>query len=254
MSVNRSDFEILSECSCLLARHGLLRSLLGKIICDEMINDVSLAVDQQEHALKNYKSKYGFRDEKELEQHRLNELLSLDDLKYRIERPEKLKHYCKEHFRARAEAHFLERKNALDQVTYRLLRVRDDGLARELYIQIIEGEASFPELASKHSQGRERNTSGLIGPLPINQSHPLLADRLRAATEGELIEPFQVDNWWLLVRVESLAPAIFDEAMANQMSLELFQQWLDDEVKQRLLPIEEALKGDAAVTMELSKA
>ncbi len=253
MSVNSFEFELLKKSSGLLARHGFLRSLLGTIICDEAISGISLTIEQQELALQSYKHKYGFKNEHELEQHRLNELLSLDDLKHRIEQPEKIKQYCKEHFRSKAEAHFLVRKNSLDQATYRLLRVKDDGLARELYLQIIEGEASFPELASKHSQGRERNTSGLIGPLPINQSHPVLAQRLRAAHEGELIEPFHVENWWLLVRVESLAPAIFNEAMANQMSQELFQKWLEDEVNQRLVPIQESLKEDSAVGMGFYK-
>ena len=251
MGFKGSGFELWGQSSGLLARYGCLRPLLRQIVCDERTHEISLTADQQERALQSYKRKYGCKDQKDLEQHRLNELLSIDDLKYQIEQPEKLKCYYKESFSSQAEAHFLLRKNALDQVTYSLLRVRDDGLARELYLQILDEEASFAELANKHSQGRERKTSGLIGPLPIDQAHPLLAQRLRASHEGELIEPFQVENWWLLVRLESLSPATFDEAIANQMSQELFNQWLEVEVSERLSSIEEHLPSKAPANREL---
>ena len=77
MSVNSFEFELLKKSSGLLARHGFLRSLLGTIICDEAISGISLTIEQQELALQSYKHKYGFKNEHELEQHRLNELLSL---------------------------------------------------------------------------------------------------------------------------------------------------------------------------------
>jgi parvulin-like peptidyl-prolyl isomerase len=47
-------------------------------------------------------------------------------------------------------------------------------------------------------------------------------------------EPFQIEQWWLLFRLESLTPASFDETMAQQMSQELFEQWLEQTLETQL--------------------
>ena len=59
-------------------------------------------------------------------------------------------------------------------------------------------------------------------------------ESLRTAPRAQLQEPFQVEQWWLLFRLESLTPATFDEPMALQMSQELFEQWLEQAVEARM--------------------
>ncbi|MFM1811482.1 MAG: hypothetical protein RLZZ336_420, partial [Cyanobacteriota bacterium] len=106
--------------------------------------------------------------------------------------------------------------------------------ARELYLQLQDGEASFSDLAARYSEGPEKGSGGIVGPAPLAQGHPLLVQRLRTAAAGTLLEPFQIEQWWLVVRLESLRPAIFDERMALQMSQELFEQWLERQVDQEI--------------------
>ncbi|MBM5817762.1 MAG: peptidylprolyl isomerase, partial [Cyanobacteria bacterium K_Offshore_surface_m2_239] len=43
-----------------------------------------------------------------------------------------------------------------------------------------------------------------------------------------------IEQWWLVVRLESLQPASFDDAMQTRMTQELFEEWVDEEV-QRLI-------------------
>jgi hypothetical protein len=47
-------------------------------------------------------------------------------------------------------------------------------------------------------------------------------------------EPLQIEQYWLLFRLESLTPASFDESMALRMSKELFEHWLEQAVETRL--------------------
>ena len=164
---------------------------------------------------------------------RLN-LLQQDELEEQVVQPLRLQRYVAQHHLPKAEARFLQRKTQLDRVVYSLLRLADAGLARELYLQINEGEADFSELAARYAEGPERTTRGIVGPVPMMQAHPLLADRLRAATPGVLMEPFRIEQWWLVVRLESYSPATLDEATALQMARELFEEAVEDEVKRRL--------------------
>jgi parvulin-like peptidyl-prolyl isomerase len=66
------------------------------------------------------------------------------------------------------------------------------------------------------------------------QAHPILANVLRTSQPGELRPPLQIEPWWLVVRLESLQPASFDEAMQSRMTHELFEEWVQDEVKEQI--------------------
>lgn len=146
----------------------------------------------------------------------------------------RIKRYCEEHFLPKAEARFLERKHLLDQVIYSLVRVRDPFLARELYLQITNGEASFADVATEHGEGPEKTTFGVIGPRQLAQGHPMLVEKLRSAEPGKVMEPFRIDDWWLVARLEELRRADFNPQIANQMASELFDDWINEEVKRKL--------------------
>ena len=132
----------------------------------------------------------------------------------------------------KAEAHFGEKK--LDQVVYSLLRTKDQFLAQELYLRIESGEASFGDLASNYSEGPERSTKGIVGPVSLTQAHPWVAEVLRIASPGELRQPIQVSEWWLVLRLESYKPAIFDDDMAQRLSRDLFDQWVQEELMRKM--------------------
>jgi hypothetical protein len=49
----------------------------------------------------------------------------------------------------------------------------------------------------------------------------------------------------VVVRLEQLTPAVFDQATASQMTQELLDQWLNEEVERRLVPIRASLPAPA---------
>ena len=110
-------------------------------------------------------------------------------------------------------------------------------MARELYLRIAGNEAKFADLAAEFSQGPEAKTKGVVGPVPLNQAHPALSERLRTSQPGQLLEPFRIDDWILVARLESYDPARFDESTAQRMAQELFQEWIQENVLCKLLEI-----------------
>ena len=115
-------------------------------------------------------------------------------------------------------------------MVYSLLRLKNPDLANELYLQIAEGESTFTELAAMHSEGKEKQTKGIVGPAPLNQAHPLLVEKLRSTEPGQLMEPFRINEWTILARLERYLPAQFDQAMEVQMCNELFEDWIKEEL------------------------
>jgi len=218
----------------LLRRHSLLEPLAQKLVVAEAVAGETVTDEERSQTLQTFREQRNLTDEGELS-HFLSEAgISAEDLEWQLLLPLRIERHCQGHFRHKAEARFLERKNQLDQVVYSLLRVKDRFLARELYLRIAGGEANFADLAAEFSEGPERATKGIVGPVPLTQAHPALAEKLRTSSPGQLQEPMGIAEWWLVVRLERYTPASFDEATAQQMTNELFQEWVRDEARLRL--------------------
>ena len=218
----------------LLRRHNLLVPLLRAEVVAEAVSSVVLPQEQREQALQGYCQRHQLQDSEALASHLEQIQLSEADLIWQLELPLRVQQHCAEQFQHKAEARFLARKEQLDRVVYSLLRVQDPFLARELYLQIAAGEANFADLAAAYAEGPERSTKGIVGPVPLTQAHPALAERLRTSRAGQLLEPFQIGEWWLVARLERYQPARFNEEIAMQMAQELFQEWVQEECGAKL--------------------
>lgn len=215
-----------------LARHQLLLPLLRQEVISRAVSQVQLPVELQQRALQEWANRKGIRTPEQLAAVCRSEALTEDDVQAQSQLPLRVARHCQEHFLHRAEQRFLARKHQLDQVVYSLLRVESGALAQELYLRIAEGEADFAELAAQYAKGPEQATRGVVGPVPILQAHPVLAERLRTSRPGQLSPPLLIEKWWLVVRLEVMRPATFDDAMQERMGRELFEEWVEEQVSE----------------------
>ncbi|MFN9623860.1 MAG: peptidylprolyl isomerase [Cyanobacteriota bacterium] len=226
--------EIPDALWAVLARHQILLPLLRQTVLAETLAGVTLSPEEQRQAQKDWLQQKGIQSPEQLQAHLTNHGMVEADALWQAELPLRIRHHCHAHFLHRAEQRFLSRKQQLDSVIYSLLRVRGEALAHELYLRISEGEADFAELATTYAEGPEQATRGVVGPVPLLQAHPTLANVLRTSQPGELRPPFSIEHWWLVVRLESLQTATFDDAMQNRMTHELFEEWVEEDVRRRI--------------------
>lgn len=132
----------------------------------------------------------------------------------------------------RLESHFLKRKRQLDRAIYSLLRTKDKWVAHELFFRLSEGEQPFAKLAREYSEGPEAETGGLLGPAELGSVHPNLAELLHRSQPGQVSPPLPFGEWFILVRLEKLIPAQFNEAMRQRLMNELFEAWLREQIGQ----------------------
>jgi len=222
------------EVIALLQRHNLLETLIKAELVAQELTAVSIEPEQQNQVMLAFRQKQGLIDD-----HSFNNWLQVNQLTperllEQLLNPARLERFCRERFGHRAEMRFLERKHQLDQVVYSLIRVQDPFKAREFYLQISEGETDFGTIAAQYSEGHERNTRGVVGPVPLMQAHPKVVELLRSSLPGELREPVQIENWNLLLRLETMNPAVLDQDMELRMAQELFGEWIDEQVRHKL--------------------
>lgn len=149
-----------------------------------------------------------------------------DQLKSVVARDARIARWKRTAFGPHAREHFRKRQPDLDRVVYSLIRVRDAGLARELWFRISEKESTFAELAPRYSDGHEIYTAGLVGPSAFGSMHPALGAHLRGGKEGKLLKPLGIGGVFVIARVEKFLPAQLDDAMTASMIEELASLWL----------------------------
>ena len=216
----------------LLRRSDLLSTLIRRQLIEQASASLNPPAELMQKALVNHCQQEKLADEAALTNWLEERCMSRDELLHQLSLPIKLSKLALDSFGNQAEARFLQRKEALDQVTYSLLRVKDSGIAHELYLQLEAGEASFESLASNHSEGPEKRSSGRVGPGSLMRAHPQLRHRLRTAAPGVVLEPMLIENWWVVTRLEERHEASFDEAMRQRMASELLKDWLRMEITQ----------------------
>lgn len=221
----------------LIRRQQLAPSLLRRLIEEEITSLVALTEDTIEPLLADFFKQQNLEDEASRSAWLDERAWTEADLKMHVCRPEALKRFGRQRFGPGVEEHFLERKSSLDTVLYSMLRVRDPGLARELWIQISEGEIRFEDAAAQHSDGPEANSRGLLGPIPLGNLQPELAERLRHLQQGAVRPPEQLGPWCLLLRLEKITPARLDDAMRERLIQEQLDHWINARV-------ERVLKGE----------
>ena len=214
-----------------LRHHDLLRSLVERRLIQSLVGDQQVESEAITQAKKSFLSKHGLDGDDALGEYLNNVGITIEDFNWQISLPLRINSYCNSHYIHKAEAQFLERKNQLDRVVYTMLRVKNHLLAKELYLRIEAEEADFADLA-EFSEGQEKQTRGIVGPVPLTNAHPALAERLRTSTPGELIEPFKILDFWLVVRLESYNSAVFNEMTAVQMARELFNKSIQKEANE----------------------
>ena len=223
-----------SDGRALLQRYNLLRPLVEQMVTSEAIAQTPFEDEEMQQAKLGLLERRGYESMEQwaelLQELGRPEDVVVDQLKRGIQQ----RATARDQFAAKAEARFLERKNELDQVVYSLLRLENRFLARELYLQIESGESNFADLAKRYAEGPERNTNGIVGPVPLTQAHPVLVEKLRVSQPGVLLEPFRISDWWLVVRLERYSPATFTDEISDRMCKEMFDEWIAEQTATNL--------------------
>ena len=219
-------FNLSDEFIVLLRKNNLLNQFLKNFITNFICSKVTLDINVEE-INDNFCKKNNLLDEKALLTFLSFRGINMEDHKRNLENSEKIKLIALQEFSKNAETEFLNSKTILDQYTYSLITVSDSDLAYELYLQIESEEAEFTTLARKYSSEGNTNKTGIIGPKSIGNVHPVLKEKLLTAKKGELLNPFQVDKWWVILRLEEKVEAKLDDFVRTRITLSLFDKWVN---------------------------
>jgi PPIC-type PPIASE domain len=220
-----------TELGPLLTRYQILPGVLRELAIDRAISEVNCSDEEIVLAIKQFCRRYGLTSKEQTQEwldfQCLNPL-QLEEIAIRYFKIEKFK---QETWSNKVESYFLKRKGQLDRAIYSLIRTNDLGIAQEIYFRLIDGEQTFAEIANQYSQGAESQTGGLIGPVELSTPHPVIARLIATQPLGKICHPIQLEQWYAIVRPEKLIFAQLDEPMRQRLIDELFQIWVQEQMR-----------------------
>ena len=227
----------------LLHKYRLLPHLAREVITDQAIAEIECSPEEQALARQQFLEQRQLKTDSHLSVWLQQQNMTEQQLEYQLERQLKLEKFKQATWGQKLEAYFLARKRPLDRVVYSLIRVREAGVAQELYFRLQEKESSFTELAQHYSQGPEVQTGGIVGPVELGSLHPKIFQMLHSGQPGQLWSPIRVKNWWVIIRLEKFINAQLNEPMRQRLLDEQFQNWLLKQLKQEVSVVDESFHG-----------
>jgi parvulin-like peptidyl-prolyl isomerase len=217
----------------LLRQYQLMPQLIRGLVIDRAIAPFTCTTSEKELALNQFYQNHQLDTQSAIETWLQQNHIANEELETIALRPIRIEKFKLAQWGSELKSCFLKRKASLDQVVYSLLRTQDLGLAQELYYRLKDNEQSFAELAHQFSEGPEKRTEGRIGPVPFSQPHPAIRHLLVVSQAGQLWSPRQVDEWFVIVRLEQLIPVHLNAAVEQYLLNELFETWAQTEVAQQ---------------------
>ena len=211
-----------------LIENNLFKSFVKSVLVSNMISQIEISDELKTEAFHNFMISNKIKNEFDLKKFLELSHITQSELENDVIKQAKIIEYAKKKYDNKANTRFLSRRKDLEMVVYSLIRIKSQDLAKELYFKIESEEESLEDLANKYSEGNEKYSRGIIGPVPINQGHPSLSDKLRVMQQGELTEPFLLDNWWCIIRLEKLINPSFNETIKSQMCKEIFDEEINN--------------------------
>ena len=217
------------ESLVILQKHNQLLPLIKSIKKTQNIEAITIKEEEINNILQNFCNERKIKTEDQLLTWLKENKLSKRTLVEKLSIPFKTISYARNTFKNKINSYFLKKKDELDQFTYSLIRLSNKNQADEIFFRIQDEEESFSDLAFKYSEGFEKKMNGLVGPISISKAHPKISQLLKSSAEGELHPPIQIDQWFIILRLESYQPAILDEIMEQKIALEIYEQSLESE-------------------------
>ena len=214
----------------LLRTWGLYGLVQKEVARDKILATLTpLSEEQKKQAKSTFLAHLDVKNETELRSWMLAEALDEYELQCRAERFFSWLKHCEQRFRNQISSLFLKRKSSLDRAVYSLHWVDDEALAHELFIRLKERECSFEQLfCSLPAAPDERIPSGKQGPVALADVPPALAELLRVSDPGQVWPPQPAEGGWVIVQLEELQPAVFNQGLKRDFALELGDRWLQE--------------------------
>ncbi len=215
-----------------LHRHGRLKPLIREVLAEQLVFEqgqkegLSIEAEELQAAADAFRQSKGLHTATDTLAWLADQGLSVESFEWGLEEA-LLIDKLKQHLTAnRVEDYFSRHHSELEELSFVLVIVGRDELARELASQVRDEGHSLAEVARENGLQVEHLK------LFRKQIYGPLAEALGSAKAGELIGPIGIQQGFGLILLEERHPAQLDWATRKRIQNELFASWLSAQIEE----------------------
>ena len=220
--INKIDPNLLN----IIKRGNIFPDFVREYIIHEITNTIFLKKDFCDNEIKNHLTINRIK-KNDLKVIQFKKGLSEEDYHQQILIDLKKYLFARKNFQNEIENYFFQKKEELDTYIFNIIRLKNKDLAHELFFRLEDGESNFAFLANKYAIYSDLYPEGIYGPVTIKGFHPIIRKNLVNATEGELLQPFQADDWWIIIKLIEKKEAKLNYLMKKNLLLEMFDMFVN---------------------------
>jgi hypothetical protein len=129
------------------------------------------------------------------------------------------------------QTYFNERSHNLEQSDLYYIVISEENLAHQIKEQIKAGK-SFEQIAREYPLSTDQKVIVKRDVLRREKIRTEIKNALETANPRELVGPIVMGKRWCIFQLEQILPAVFDEAIAQELREELFERWLTQKLQQ----------------------
>ena len=207
-----------------------LKQLLNKILMQKKIIEIEIDNEIKKDCLKEFMKKNNFVTSNDLKEYLLKVNVSFEDFEEELIKEKKINKFAMDSINEKEIFDlYLKSKDQYDNAKYYLLRFKDKNTALESYFQIENKEKTISEVFNNYAIKDLPNSSPLVGPILIEKGHPILQNKLRNMSPGDLCEPFLINKTWLIVKLENKSILDYSEQMKINIARKILFKSIDDQ-------------------------
>jgi hypothetical protein len=218
---------------------GKTLPIIEEIICRKIIietaseTEITIGNDRLQKAADEFRLSHQLHNAKDTWEWLSKQNLSLDDFEEMLNYSLIVSELNQHLFKDKIEPYFVEHQvDYMGAVMYEII-LDDEDLAMELYLAIQDKEISFYEVAHQYIKEPElRRKGGYRGVLNRQDLKPEISAAVFAANPPQLLKPITTSKGTSLILVEEIIKPELTEELAAQISLNLFDRWLKEKVKE----------------------
>jgi len=138
-------------------------------------------------------------------------------------------------FEPQVDRRYLERRDGLERVAFRLLRTSNKGVILEAQQRLLNREEDWVAISERWGLDPEKRFNGRIAPTSPSKLAPDLAAALRRLQPGELSPPIRLGKLFALAELEQWSNVDLTEELRRQLEQEMLDSWLDQQLQTLVL-------------------
>lgn len=211
----------------LLRKQTFLKPLIKTMIRDKLVEKINLDEELNTKLSEDFFKSRNIQTSENQQAFLNKNLMDNEDLKRLSTIKHKSNQISLNLFGIKSEEVFNKKKEDLDKYRYSLIQVKDPDLAQELYLKLESKENEFSEIEAEHSIALEKNKKEFNDAVPLMRIHPLIRKILKSSELGIINEPVNLGEFWVIIRLDEIIQAEFNEKMKETLSKELFEIFLE---------------------------